>query len=135
MLLETLLATQEETTWFEFKAKRMKAEDMGRWISALANGAFLEKEAYGYLIFGIDAKTKTVKGVNQFWPMRIPKNEDLQATILPDLSPRINFEIHELIREEDKKKIIFVKIPAGSKKVRFKGKAYILYLKESSGSV
>ncbi len=130
LLLKKLLTIQEETSWFEFKTKRMAMDEMGKWVSALANGAFLDGEDYGYLVFGIDAKTKEIKGIGKLQAFFMPNMEKIKTTLLPDLSPQIKFEVHELVREEDQKKVIFIKIPAATEQVRFKDKAYILYIQE-----
>ena len=49
----------DETEWFEYKQGDAvdNADDIGEYISALSNGAAMQGESFGYLIWGIDNDT------------------------------------------------------------------------------
>ncbi len=61
-LLEYLLR-QNESEFIEFKVSNTRPENIGQLVSALANGAVLQKKDEAYLIFGVD-DTKNVVGTN-----------------------------------------------------------------------
>jgi len=48
-LLDRLRAEPHETEWLEFKANRHEPEELGEYISALANAACLHGKSRGYL--------------------------------------------------------------------------------------
>lgn len=60
-LLNRLLS-QPESEWIEFKENNDHYEQIGQTLSALSNSAKLENQPFGYLIFGIEDKSKKVVG-------------------------------------------------------------------------
>ena len=58
-LLEYLLQ-QRESEFIEFKANNFNPSNVGELISALANGAVLEKVNDAYLVFGISNEMEIV---------------------------------------------------------------------------
>ena len=61
-LLTDLVKQPHESEWVEFKLNFHSAEEIGKRISALSNGACIQGQAFGYLVFGIEDKTQTIKG-------------------------------------------------------------------------
>lgn len=63
-LLTFLLAHPVETEWLELKAarKNFSSDDFGKYITALANGAAMCNEPFGYLVLGVDDKTHDIIG-------------------------------------------------------------------------
>jgi ATP-dependent DNA helicase RecG len=61
-LLDYLL-TEYESEFIEFKGNNHNADNIGELVSALANGAVLEKKDEAYLIFGVD-DSRNVVGTN-----------------------------------------------------------------------
>jgi predicted HTH transcriptional regulator len=59
-LLPRLLSLPKENEYVEFKENNHKPEEIGKRISALANGAALLGQPYGYLVFGIEDATHHV---------------------------------------------------------------------------
>src|SRR5437867_3531069 len=59
-LIERLIA-QGECEWIEFKKSWFEPEKVGRYASALANGARLNERPYGYLVWGL-ANDGTILG-------------------------------------------------------------------------
>ena len=51
-----------ETEWLEFKRNRHMPDQLGQYLSALANGACVAGKPTGYLIFGVDDETHQVVG-------------------------------------------------------------------------
>lgn len=123
-LVKRLLSEPKENEWLEFKDSNHAPDTIGERISALANGAALTKNPYGYLIFGIDDETHTIVGTN-FNPSQQKRgNEELEAWLAQRLSPRIDFRI--FVGEIDGKKIAGFKIPAATgQPVNFAHQAYI----------
>jgi ATP-dependent DNA helicase RecG len=62
ILLNNLVNNSYESEWIEFKHNFHSAEEIGERISALANGACLNNQAYGYLVFGVEDKTHLIIG-------------------------------------------------------------------------
>lgn len=53
-----------ETEWLEFKQKRCAPEQIGQYLSALANSTCLVDRPKGYLVLGIEDGTHRVAGTN-----------------------------------------------------------------------
>ena len=61
-LIDYLSELPSETEWLEFKRNRHVPEQLGQYLSALANGACVAGKPTGYLIFGVDDETHQVVG-------------------------------------------------------------------------
>jgi ATP-dependent DNA helicase RecG len=48
-IIERLLKLPKECEWAEFKQNFKSEDEIGKYISALSNGACLQNEPYGYL--------------------------------------------------------------------------------------
>jgi ATP-dependent DNA helicase RecG len=102
-IIERVLKLPKECEWVEFKLNfqeekyNKSEENIGKYISALSNGACLQNEPFGYLVFGINDKTLSVEGT-RFRP-RVHKvgNEELEHWLLQRTSPRIEVLIFETI--------------------------------------
>ena len=46
-------AMPSETGWLEFKENKAEPQDIGEYISALANSAALEGRAHAYMLWGV----------------------------------------------------------------------------------
>jgi ATP-dependent DNA helicase RecG len=55
-LVHELRKLPRETEWFEFKLNLSDPEEIGEYLSALANSAALLGKVYGYLVWGVDDK-------------------------------------------------------------------------------
>ena len=113
-LLHTLLEL-EESEFLEFK--RSDKLEFGEYLSAISNGACLRNEDFGYLIFGVNDKTRKIEGTTV-------KRSDLErAAIRSSLNPKIDYSIH--VFEFETKPIILVKIAAAKGEPTFyKGRSY-----------
>ena len=61
-LIERLIKEPSETEWLEFKANRYEPQELGEYLSSLANSACLHGKPKGYLVFGIENNTHNVVG-------------------------------------------------------------------------
>ena len=61
-LLHELRALPGETEWLEFKESYAEPQDIGEYISALANSAALAGKAAAYLVWGIRDSDHAVVG-------------------------------------------------------------------------
>lgn len=109
-LLNDLIATWEnEVVEFKQAGNDYSTDDIGKYFSALANEANLRGAESGWLVFGVNNKTRAVVGTDYR-----PQEERLQSLkmqIAENAEPRITFrDIHEL-RHADGRVLLF-QIPA-----------------------
>ncbi len=118
-LLTRLLALSRESEWLEFKHNQAREEEIGEYLSALANGAALHGKEQAYLVWGIEDGTSKVVGTS-FRPHQTKVgNEALEAWLSCHLTPRIDFRIHEFLAGEHP--IVLMVVPAAQHTpVRFK---------------
>lgn len=62
LLLDRLLSAGDEHEWVEFKHNVDEPQAIGEYLSALANAAALDGEAFGYLVWGIENGSRRVVG-------------------------------------------------------------------------
>lgn len=110
-LIDSLTAKPKETEWLEFKHNYHSAEEIGERMSALSNSACLCGMPFGYIIFGIDDENHNVIGTDLYGKQKMIGNEELESWLSTRLNPRIDFEIIDGFRYDDKHVCIF-KIPA-----------------------
>ena len=123
-LLHELRQLPGETEWVEFKCNNAHPEEIGEYISALANSAALLGKSYAYLIWGVANETHDLVGTS-FRPKQARKgNEELENWLVRPLSPRIDFRFVEF--EVEGKQIAMVEIPRASHQpVQFQNVEYI----------
>jgi ATP-dependent DNA helicase RecG len=99
-IIDRLLKLPKECEWAEFKMNFNSEDEIGKYISALSNGACLQNEPFGYLVFGINDKTLQPDGTT-FKP-RLHKvgNEELEHWLLQRTSPKIEILIYETVYHE-----------------------------------
>jgi len=94
-IVERLLRLPKECEWVEFKRNLKTEEEIGKYISALSNGACLQNEPFGYLVFGINDVTLQPEGTSFKASLHKVGNEELEHWLLQRLSPRIEIAIFE----------------------------------------
>ena len=95
-LVRELCKLPRETEWVEFKHNNADPQEIGEYLSALANAAALNGKAFAYLVWGVDDKTHHIVGTH-FSPAATRKgNEPLETWLLRLLTPKIHFHFHEL---------------------------------------
>jgi predicted HTH transcriptional regulator len=118
-ILWQLLALPHETEWVKFKENKADPEEIGEYVSALANGASLHDRPTGYLVWGVADRSHEITGTT-FQP-RVARvgNEGLEGWLVRLLEPRLDIRFHELRVEE--KWVVILEIPACHyQPVRFK---------------
>ncbi len=124
ILLEEFKALPHESEWVEFKHNNSNPQEIGEYISALSNSAYLENKDFGYLVFGIEDKTHKVLGTT-FKPREEKiSTQEIENWLITQLEPKIDFKIFEFAHQE--KNIVIFQIEAtNSRPVSFRGIAYI----------
>lgn len=116
----------KENRHLEFKSNHLEAERLGRYISALSNGACLDNKDNGYLYFGVEDGTWNLKGTT-FDPSREKArgNQDLEIYLRQGISPKINFKIEQFHDDKDRHFVVFVKPAAKEEPTCFMGIPYV----------
>ena len=124
-LIDRLRGLASETEWLEFKRNRHVPEQLGQYLSALANGACVAGKPTGYLIFGVDDQTHRVVGTD-FDPYRTKAkgNQDLLMWLGAGLQPNTGFE-PRVVNHPDGRVVLFEVGTARDQPVSFYGTAYI----------
>lgn len=81
-------------------------------------------QSRAYLVFGLDVTTHNIVGTDFDPKGKQIGNQEIENWIATQLSPRIDFSIHELNTEKGKV-ILFIIDSAGNTPVKFKGISYI----------
>ncbi len=123
-LVQELRKLPQETEWVEFKKNKAEPQDVGEYLSALANSAALLGKVNAYLIWGVDDTSHEIGGT-RFEPATAKVgNEELESWLLRLLEPKINFRFHSLDIED--KPLVLLEIGAACRHpVRFSGQEYI----------
>lgn len=95
-LVHELRKYPQETEWVEFKENKAEPQEIGEYLSALANSAALCGKAFAYLTWGIENTSHQIVGTT-FSPSRAKVgNEELENWLLRLLSPKIHFRFFEI---------------------------------------
>jgi predicted HTH transcriptional regulator len=123
-LVKELCKHPAETEWLEFKHNNAEREEIGEYLSALANAAALHGKAFAYLLWGMDDKSHEIIGTS-FNPVAAKVgNEELENWLLRLLSPKINFRFFSL--EVEDKPVLLLEIGAAFRHpVQFKQQTFI----------
>lgn len=124
-LLKELVNLPQETEWVEFKENKADMEDIGQYISALANSAALTGKSHGYVVWGVTDATHEIVGTS-FNPFTTKMgNEELINWLLQRLSPRLYFCFYELALDSTRNIVILEINSAEHTPVKFMGNEYI----------
>jgi predicted HTH transcriptional regulator len=96
-ILDRLLKLPKECEWAEFKLNFKSEDEIGKYISALSNGACLQNEPFGYLVFGISDKSLLPDGTSFRPSLHKVGNEELEHWLLQRTSPRVEVLIFETV--------------------------------------
>ena len=122
-ILENLLSLKDEYEWLDFKENWFSKDEIGEYISAISNGASLCGKENGYLIWGVEDKTKEIIGTIINFDKDID-GEPYKHYLARNLKPSVPFEVAEFTYNG--KRIVMMIIPcAKSVKTKFKGIDYI----------
>lgn len=123
-LILRLIDLPHETEWVEFKRDNGSPEEIGEYLSAIANSAALHGKDSGFIVWGVADGTHDPVGT-AFKPRKTRVgNEELESWLSHLLTPRIDFRIHEL--QFGGRPIVLFDVPAASHTpVRFKENEWI----------
>ncbi|MEI6757975.1 MAG: transcriptional regulator [Chlorobium sp.] len=123
-LVRELCRLPGETEWVEFKGSNKHPQEIGEYLSALANAAALNGKANAYMVWGVEDGTHELVGTD-FLPSVAKKgNEPLESWLLRLLKPKIYFTFYEL--QIDGKAIVLLEIGRAFRHpVRFQCEAFI----------
>ena len=125
VLLDELVKQPTESEWVEFKHNFHSVEEIGERISAISNGACLQNQAFGYLVFGIQDTTHQILGTSFKAKAQKKGNEDLEHWLATRLNPRIDFSVFEFDYDEGRHISMYVIPATKSRPVEFLNKPYI----------
>lgn len=123
--LLTLLRLPREQGTVEFKSNLDQPEDMGQYLSALANTAALQGHERAWLVWGVADGSHAVTGTD-FNPFKrkVGGNQALVMWLQTMTQPRADFEFHELAHPQGR--VVMLEIhPARSAPVAFQHIRYI----------
>lgn len=123
-LLRSLLALPKETEWVEFKHNNDAPDEIGEYISALANSAALHGRDSGYLVWGVEDVTQRVVGTTAKPRQKKIGNEELENWLAHLTSPRVDFRFYEWEHQGHRMVLLQVQ-PAIGSPVSFKGIEWI----------
>lgn len=112
LLKKQIVEIGKETKCLEFKSNYQDADRLGKYISALSNGACLDNKDFGYLYFGVEDETLILLGTS-FDVSRIKAkgNQNLEIYLRQYITPKIDFRIEDFYDESGKRYVVFT-IPA-----------------------
>lgn len=100
LLNEQIAKIGKECRYLEFKSNYQEVDKLGRYISALSNGACLDHKDFAYLYFGVDDETLEIKGTTfDCARMKAVGNEALELYLRRMVVPKVNFSIIEFMYE------------------------------------
>lgn len=124
-LLRELCKLPAETEWIEFKQDNDAPQQIGEYISALANAAALLGKQSAYLVWGVENETHSVVGT-QFKPSKTRyKQQELESWLLQKSKPKIHFRFHEFDDPNGYAVVILEIHPASHEPVQFDRTEYI----------
>lgn len=123
-LVRELAGLSRETEWVEFKENNANPQEIGEYVSAIANSAALEGKQRGYIVWGVRDADHQIVGTT-FKPLTEKvKGQELENWLAIGLRPSINFRIHE--GTVDGQPVALFEIPAAAHTpVRFGDFEYI----------
>ncbi len=123
-ILQELRKLPSETEWVEFKHNNDNPEEIGEYLSALANSAALLGKVNAYMVWGVENTSHDLIGT-VFRPKTCKiGNEELENWLLRLLFPKINFKFYELTADD--LPIILLEIGAAFRHpVQFQGTEFI----------
>lgn len=112
LLKKQIAEIGKEVRFLEFKSNYQDADRLGKYISALSNGACLDNEDFGYLYFGVEDETLRLIGtIFDTSHIKAKGNQNLEIFLRQYITPKIDFKIEEFYDESGKRFVVF-SVPA-----------------------
>ncbi len=124
-LLRELLTLPNETEWVEFKHNNDGPQQIGEYISALANSAALLGKQSAYLVWGIDDDSHEVIGTRFNPSTARHKQQELESWLLQKAAPKIHFRFYAFSASNDLPVVIMEVQAASHTPVQFDGTEFI----------
>jgi len=124
-LINELVKQSNETEWVEFKLNFHSPEEIGERLSALSNGACIQNQPFGYLVFGVEDKTHLIKGTTFKAKSHKKGKDDLEHWLISRLNPKIDFHVYEFNYDTERRISLYVIPSAKNQPVEFLHQAYI----------
>ena len=123
-ILSELRKLPMETEWIEFKHNNSDPDEIGEYLSALANSAALFGKVTAWMVWGVNNGSHELVGTH-FNPFEAKVGqEDLESWLLHMINPKINFRFHSLRVNE--KPVVLLEIGAAFRHpVQFKNTEFI----------
>lgn len=123
-LVRRLRALPHETEWVEFKENYKRPDQVGEYLSAMANSAALHGQPHGYVLWGVRNSTHELVGTD-FVPGATRKgNELVEPWLARLLDPQVDFRFHEI--EVDGSRVVLLEVErATSRPVAFQRTEFI----------
>lgn len=122
-LLDRLISEPAESAWVEFKINNSDPQEIGEYVSALANGAMLAGRERAFLVFGVDDKSRQKIGTIVRLSRIKRGNEDFENWLARLVEPRILIECRDF--QCDGKDFAIISIePSYDRPVKFAGTEY-----------
>ena len=123
-LVRELCALPQENEWVEFKENKAGSQQVGEYISALANAAAYCGKAFAYLIWGVRDTNHEIVGTSFDPSVDKVGNEELESWLLRLLEPKIDFRFFKVTI--DSKPVVVLKIERAVRQpVSFHGQEFI----------
>lgn len=123
-LINELRKLPHETEWVEFKVNQKDPDEVGEYLSALANSAALCEKAFAYVVWGIEDNNHEIVGTNFDPKSEKVGNEELENWLLRLLKPSVQFSFYQV--SIDAKRVVVLEIPKTfHSPVQFKGQEFI----------
>lgn len=116
---------EDEVTEFKQAKNDYSTSDIGKYFSALANEANFREQPKGWLVFGINNKTRSVVGTD--YREDNERLQSLKMQIAENTEPSITFrEIHILNDSDPQQRVVLFEIPSAPKgmPIAWKGHYY-----------
>lgn len=123
-LIRNLCELPAETDWVEFKVGNFVPENVGKYVSALANAAMFHDKDHAYMVFGIEDGTHKIVGTDVRIDLCKVGNDTFLFWLAQLLDPKV--EVQHLRLNVDGKWVELLCIdPAFQRPITFKNIAYI----------
>ncbi|TRC89521.1 transcriptional regulator [Mesorhizobium sp. WSM4310] len=123
-LVRRLVGYPRESEWLEFKVNEFQPDTVGKYVSALSNGAILADEDCGYLVFGVEDGTHNILGTTVKLAHEKVGNDTFLHWLNGRLFPRVMIDLKSVFIEGKRVEVLAVS-HGYQQPVKFNGTAYI----------